>query len=144
VDERDYNADRGLGHNLSRLMSAAAYPALEAAGRAAAYQDLGLKAPAALEREAAGVRALSYPDSFAYEKSRLELLRAAYPQESRYRALLARHRQGWYVSEGRILPLGDNRDNSRDGRYFGPVRISKILGKGLVIYWPPGRMGLIR
>jgi signal peptidase I len=57
---------------------------------------------------------------------------------------LARHRLGWYVPESRMLPLGDNRDNSRDGRYFGPVRVSKVLGKGAVIYWPLRRAGSIR
>jgi signal peptidase I len=51
---------------------------------------------------------------------------------------------GWYVPEGRVLPLGDNRDNSNDGRYFGPVKLSKVLGSGSVIYWPLGRMGFIK
>jgi signal peptidase I len=77
-----------------------------------------------------------YPDTFAYNKARLEFLRGAYPQELRYSTFLARVNQGWYVPESRILPLGDNRDNSRDGRYFGPVKKSKILGKGSIIYWP--------
>ncbi|MDR2136438.1 MAG: S26 family signal peptidase [Treponema sp.] len=40
------------------------------------------------------------------------------------------------MPEGRIFPLGDNRDNSRDGRSFGPVRISKVMGRGAIIYWP--------
>jgi len=58
--------------------------------------------------------------------------------------LLARHQLGWYVPEGRVFPMGDNRDNSRDGRYFGPVRVSRVLGKGMVIYWPYWRMGGIK
>jgi signal peptidase I len=41
---------------------------------------------------------------------------------------------GWYVPKGRMLPLGDNRDNSRDGRYFGPVPETKILGQAVFKY----------
>jgi signal peptidase I len=136
VDERDYQAGRGWGHRLSRLMDPAQYPVLEAAGRAAAYADLGLAVPEEIRAAAAGINGVRYPDYLAYEKARLESLRGAQPQEDRYRMLLARHRLGWYVPEGRVLPLGDNRDNSRDGRYFGPVRKSKILGQGAFIYWP--------
>jgi signal peptidase I len=144
VEEREYVDRRGLEHTLSRLMESAAYPSLEAAGRAAAYMDLGLTPPDDLAAEASRMSTLRYPDYLAHERSRLELLRGARPQENRYRTLLARHTQGWYVPEGRILPLGDNRDNSRDGRYFGPVRVSRVLGKGALIYWPLRRIGSIR
>jgi signal peptidase I len=144
VLEREFNAGRGYAHRISRLMEASAYPALEAAGKVAAYMDLGLTAPGNLASAAAAANSLRYPDYLAHERARLELLRAAYPQDSRYRMLLTRYKQGWYVPEGRIFPLGDNRDNSRDGRYFGPIKESKILGKGSIKYWPIGRIGPIR
>jgi signal peptidase I len=51
---------------------------------------------------------------------------------------------GWYIGEGRLFPMGDNRDDSRDARYFGQVRMEKVLGKGAVRYWPLGRLGLVR
>jgi signal peptidase I len=133
-----------MEHNLSRLMERDAYPGLLAAGRAAAYMDLGIALPDELAAAAARAAPLRYPDYLAHERARLELLRSARPQENRYRTLLARHTQGWYVPEGRILPLGDNRDNSRDGRYFGPVKETKMLGKGALIYWPLKRIGPIR
>jgi signal peptidase I len=144
VRERDYNAALEINHNLSRLTLESAYPVLEAAGKAAAYMDLGLNPPASLTSRASQVQSFQYPDSFAYGRARLEILRGAYPQDSRYRAALVRQTLGWYVPEGYVLPLGDNRDNSRDGRYFGPVKMSKVLGKALVIYWPLGRMRGIR
>jgi signal peptidase I len=144
VDERDFQAGKNWTHRLSRLMAADQYPALEALGKQAAYTDLGLPPPEGLRSAPAGIDKLRYPDYFAHERARLETLRGAWPQDERYRALLARYRLGWYVPEGRILPLGDNRDNSRDGRYFGPVKESKILGRGALIYWPLRRMGLIR
>ena len=144
IDENDFLKGRNYNHKVQRLMPAAYYPALEAAGKAAAFTDLGLPAPRELTMEDAVVNRLQYPDFQTYEKSRLELLRTAFPHDPRYRTRLSRYTLGWYVPENWVLPLGDNRDNSRDGRYFGPVSSDKILGKGSVIYWPLGRIGLIR
>ncbi|MDR1353481.1 MAG: signal peptidase I [Treponema sp.] len=147
VRERDYNAERGFGHNISRLTKEGDYPALEAAGKASAYLDLGLSPPAALAARASALNSVIYPDYFAHEEARLGFLRGAFPQDNRYRTRLTRQKLGWYVPEGYILPLGDNRDNSRDGRFFGPVKRSKVLGKGSVIFWPllpEPRLGFIR
>ena len=52
--------------------------------------------------------------------------------------------EGYYVPQGRIFPMGDNRDNSRDARYFGTVSLDKVLGKGLFRYWPLYRFGVVR
>jgi signal peptidase I len=52
--------------------------------------------------------------------------------------------EGYNVPEGRIFPMGDNRDNSHDARYFGPVKLDKVLGKGLFRYWPLARIGAVR
>jgi signal peptidase I len=143
VDERDYQEARGWKHRLSRLVPEDAYPVLEAAGKRAAWQDLGLTPPERLREASAGLNAMRYPDFIALERSRLRTLRSFEPGEERYRMLLARHRLGWYVPENRLLPLGDNRDNSRDGRYFGPVRMTKVLGQGSLKYWPLRRIGFI-
>jgi signal peptidase I len=144
TDEREYAKARGWNHNISRLMEKDNYAALEAAGKAAAWQDLGLGVPERLQKDASAAGGIRYPDYLAHEKARLETLRCAMPHDRRYAIQAAKHSLGWYVPEGRLLPLGDNRDNSRDGRYFGPVRLSKVLGKGSAIFWPPARMGFIR
>ena len=57
------------------------------------------------------------------------------------RSANARYNAGIYVPEGYVLPLGDNRDNSRDGRYFGPVSESVINGKVIFRFWPLNRIG---
>ena len=113
-------------------------------GRAAAWQDLGLPVPERIRNVAAQTGGVSNADNLAYNKARLETLRSALPHDRRYAAMLARQSLGRYVPEGRVLPLGDNRDNSNDGRHFGPVRVAKVLGKGLIIFWPFTRMGTIR
>jgi signal peptidase I len=140
IDENEYNFAIGWKHNISRLMTADQYPALNAAAKAAGWIDMGLYPSENLYTQSSRINEIHFPDYIAHERTRLETLRKAAPQDGRYAALLAKYRLGWYVPEGRVLPMGDNRDNSRDGRYFGPVKMSKILGKGMIIYWPLWRM----
>jgi signal peptidase I len=140
VDEREYNTSRNWTHNITRLMDSEDYPAIIAAGQAAAWSDRGMQPSRRLINEASGFDS-RYPDYLAHERSRLETLRIAAPHDNRYAMILARHRLGWYVPEGRVFPVGDSRDNSRDGRFFGPVRVSKVLGRGMIIYWPLIRFG---
>ena len=144
VSEREYNASVGRKHNISRLMPSDQYSTLASAGQAAAWMDRGMPVSQELLAQASQVSQLDFPDFLAHEQARMETLRKIHPEDRRYSILLARQRLGWYVPEGRIFPLGDNRDNSRDGRYFGPVRLSRVLGKGMIIYWPYWRMGGIR
>lgn len=51
---------------------------------------------------------------------------------------------GQYIPKGWLLPLGDNRDRSYDGRYFGPIRKSEVLGKASFKFWPINRVGTVR
>ncbi|OGV69900.1 MAG: signal peptidase I, partial [Lentisphaerae bacterium RIFOXYA12_FULL_60_10] len=43
----------------------------------------------------------------------------------------------WVVPLGSIFVMGDNRNNSSDSRVFGPVPIEDVMGKALVVYFPP-------
>lgn len=47
------------------------------------------------------------------------------------------------IPEGSIWAMGDNRTNSKDSRYFGPVEIERITGKAWLTYWPFDHFGLL-
>lgn len=43
----------------------------------------------------------------------------------------------WDVLEGQLFVLGDNRNNSNDSKDWGLLPLEKVVGKAVVIYWPP-------
>jgi signal peptidase I len=54
-----------------------------------------------------------------------------------------------FLSTPQVIPpdsylvLGDNRDDSFDGRCWGVVPRNHIIGRAAFLFWPPGRFGLI-
>jgi len=137
IAERDYQKVSGFSYPLRRMVKPEDYPSIRAAGIKAAEMDMGL------------VPASSLPpynpyDELAFNAARLGELSAAYPQDARIVAENRKIRAGWYIPDGRLFPMGDNRDNSKDARWFGAVSLKKVLGHALFVYWPLGRLGKIR
>ncbi len=62
------------------------------------------------------------------------------------------YNRGDYGAEGKkvVVPeesffvLGDNSASSQDSRYWGFVPYKNLLGRALIIYWPPQRIRIIR
>jgi signal peptidase I len=47
------------------------------------------------------------------------------------------------VPRGDYYMMGDNRPDSEDSRFWGPVPRAWIIGKAFLTYWPPDRIGLL-
>lgn len=48
------------------------------------------------------------------------------------------------VPKDSYFVLGDNSASSQDSRYWGFVPANNILGKAMIIYWPPQRIRIIK
>lgn len=46
-----------------------------------------------------------------------------------------------YLKPGECYVLGDNRKNSKDSRFFGPITEDQIIGKAIFRFWPLSKMG---
>mmetsp|Transcript_5026 Transcript_5026/g.10977 ORF Transcript_5026/g.10977 Transcript_5026/m.10977 type:complete len:342 (+) Transcript_5026:62-1087(+) len=46
-----------------------------------------------------------------------------------------------FVPKDNVLVLGDNRNESLDGHIWGCLPVDKVIGRAMLVYWPPWRAG---
>lgn len=48
------------------------------------------------------------------------------------------------IPEDMYLVLGDNRENSEDGRHYGLISKKEIVGKSMIRIWPINKIGFVK
>ncbi len=59
------------------------------------------------------------------------------PLEEPYIAAAPFYNGSWVVTEGQLFVLGDNRNESKDSHEWGLLPMENVIGKAVIIYWPP-------
>jgi signal peptidase I len=49
----------------------------------------------------------------------------------------------WVIADGDLFLMGDHRENSQDSRTFGEVRVTQVIGRAWLRYWPIGVFGIL-
>ena len=142
VAEKEFKKISSFPDTTRRLTSPDEYPGIRASAFEDSFRTDGINPSTRLSELASGESPNG--DMFAWMKYRSEANYQISPQNRRYGILWRKFETGWYIPEGWIFPLGDNRDNSKDARYFGPVSLKNVLGKAMFKYWPVNRIGIIR
>lgn len=147
IEEESFRSSLSLVDGPHRSVEDALYRGIRAWGSLYGYQQEGIdlqSVPSYLRNDYATVANDTYPDDmYAFTESQLRTQSLFDPSNMDKRSQWASYERGIYVPKDHILPLGDNRDNSRDGRYFGPVSQKKINGSVRLRFWPLGRIAYL-
>ena len=146
VDEESFRDENELSQGPHRSVDSSAYDGLKAAARMSAFSEAGVSYSTALVDDYKTISGTKWDykfDLYEYNRAYSDARCALDPSDMTLRSSSAVYRTGIYVPYGSVLPLGDNRDNSQDGRYFGPVSEEKVNGRVVARFWPLSRVGLL-
>ena len=144
VKESEFRAANGLSEAPHRTIEPETYTGYNAMGRINGLTMAGVSTSNLPKDLVNAYKAIdssaSFTDLYEYNKQTAIGRMMADPSDMEARSTFAKYATGVYVPEGHVLPLGDNRDNSQDGRYFGPVTSDAVNGKVVLRIWPLGRI----
>lgn len=148
VNEMDFRSENDLSDGPNRLIEENYYDGMDAWASLIGYRDKGLNnssyIPSFYMNEYNTLSNKNYPkDMYQFEKVRNYTQYKIDPSDFSARSSYNQYNNGITVPENYVLPLGDNRDNSRDGRYFGPVSQSNIIGRVFFRFWPLNRISYL-
>lgn len=145
IDEEVFRENNNLANGPHRSIDETLYDGMHAWGRLYALQENSISnTPQHLRASYESVKDQYMFDRYEFENNRTLMNTLIDPTNMSARSEHGHYRAGIYVPNDYILPLGDNRDNSSDGRYFGPVKESTINGKVIGRFWPLNSVGIVK
>ncbi|QFP42258.1 signal peptidase I [Borrelia miyamotoi] len=140
IEEDSYKASLGYTFSIKKSIQDADYKVYDNLAMFIALNQLSVNLENMSDFSFFNVREV---DRFEVERLEYRYLVTFMPYVDYYMERAIMRDYGMYVPYGYVLPIGDNRDNSYDGRFFGVIDKNKILGKALFMYFPISRIGLI-
>ncbi|AHH05385.1 hypothetical protein BmHG_00034 [Borrelia miyamotoi] len=140
IEEDSYKASLGYNFSIKKYIQDADYKVYDNLAMFIALNQLSVNLENMSDFSFFNVREV---DRFEVERLEYRYLVTFMPYVDYYMERAIMRDYGMYVPYGYVLPIGDNRDNSYDGRFFGVIDKNKILGKALFMYFPISRIGLI-
>lgn len=142
IREESFRRESGYDVPMKRQIPQTDYEAFSVAAAIKAYEIKHVSIPDYLVRIPVQNRN-NFIDNYHFYKELYAMQKKIDPSDFRIQSLAARYKNGFFIPKNYLLPVGDNRDNSFDGRYFGPVAFKDVLGKTIFRFWPLNRIGLV-
>ena len=143
-DEQQLMSDLGAPYRVQRLFPSNLYGQLRAAVIGRSWSLFGVAELPTQAVARSRMQRLLNRDPFASRQWGNEADFQRSPHDVRARREWQAAWHGVYIPADGLFVMGDNRDNSNDGRFFGPIKLRNVLGRALLHYWPPSRWGGIR